>query len=998
MTPAERASARSAVGARSARQLSPLNGSAERLLLPAGTSVEEAIAALDRLPQVRYAEPDYVITPTETSNDPYYLNGSGLWGMHGDAISLGANAYGSQADEAWANGDTGSSNVYIGVVDTGVQITHPDLDANLWTNPFEIVDGLDDDGNGYVDDVHGWDFAHDDATVFDGGQDDHGTHVAGTIGAEGGNAIGVAGVSWNVTMIPAKFLGPDIAYTSDAISALDYLTDLKLRHGLNIVATNNSWRLLGFQQSMLDAIQRGDDANILFIAAAGNTSSDADLIEGYPSDHECTTRFDTGEPRGWDCVIGVAAIDQAGALATFSNYGTASVDLGAPGVSITSTVPSGYRASSGTSMATPHVTGAVALCASVDPSLTADRLRAAVLGSTSPTSSLAGVTATGGRLNVGALIARCRAPAGPVLGEPSGLAATATGTSRVQLVWTDGASAEQAYEVERSDGTACDPATFTTIATMAEGSESYAAAGLAPASEHCFRVRAVNDFEDGSASSYATSAPIRTHDTLGPYTCVPTIYAWVDATTGTKRTLADDASVTVSPGFGFRFFGTSYTSLKVSSNGFVRFGSGPASSFWNAPIPTLVDPNGYVAAFWDDLDPAAGGAVWTRTIGVSPNRRFVAAWVGVPLFHEPGTSVTVELVLEESTNAVVLQYQDVVTGIPERDLGGSATVGIETLEERGHADRPRHTLARRRHRVQVHAIAAGRGDHLEPPGREGRCRVHREPRGRGWQATVRVVMDRDDPAGPHPGSRHRHDRRHPNHSGTAQVHGHGDRSSEPAWHRLSLTDDLGRVHEEVAHASGDGPIMEQRDAGVVGPSIGDTLRVVHRHHVLVSNLERVEGHGLDVDDLYLRGGRPHGVERAREGSDVLLAGASGAEQRHDLGQRWHVVAVHDAHRVADRAHISWQRDRICLMWGVSSSTPFRPGSASSGTVAVSSSAGIRMRTDPVVEASLEFTWLRQMYSPEVLSEYRERLISPTPVHATRIRARKWTSDPSPSSP
>ena len=189
---------------------------------------------------------------------------------------------------------------------------------------------MDDDGNGYIDDIHGWDFEGDDASVYDGLGDDHGTHVAGTIGARGGNGIGVAGVNWRVTMISAKFLGAQGGYSSDAAAALDYLTDLKARHGLNIVATSNSWGGGGYSQTLLDAITRAGDAGMIFVAAAGNDGHDNDVTPQYPSGYTCDTKAD-GSPRGWDCIISVANITSSGNRSSSSNWGAISVGLRRPG-------------------------------------------------------------------------------------------------------------------------------------------------------------------------------------------------------------------------------------------------------------------------------------------------------------------------------------------------------------------------------------------------------------------------------------------------------------------------------------------------------------------------------------------------------------------------------------------------------------------------------------------------------------------------------------------
>jgi subtilisin family serine protease len=375
-------------------------GDLELVRIPPGIGIAAAVRGLEMDPAVEFAEPNWIYHHTATSNDTYYTNGS-LWGMYGDATTP-SNSFGSQAGEAWARGNTGSGTVYVGVIDEGVMYNHADLAANIWTNPFDPGGGGDNDGNGYVDDVHGWDFAGNNNSTYDGAQDDHGTHVAGTIGATGGNGTGVAGVNWNIKLITAKFLGNGGGTTANAIKAVDYITDLKTRHELNIVATNNSWGGGGYSQGLFDAIDRANAENILFIAAAGNGGSDGvgdsnDTTPFYPASY------------GNANVISVAAITSSGAKAGFSNYGATSVDLGAPGSGIWSTLPGGngkkrnsssYGSYSGTSMATPHVTGAAALYAATHSGATAAQIKAAILGSAVPTSSLSGKCVTGGRLNV----------------------------------------------------------------------------------------------------------------------------------------------------------------------------------------------------------------------------------------------------------------------------------------------------------------------------------------------------------------------------------------------------------------------------------------------------------------------------------------------------------------------------------------------------------------------------------------------------------------------
>ena len=368
-------------------QLTPLGTGFYGLHAP-GASSTDVVGWAASTTGVAYVEPDYAISSSAVPNDPSF---SRLWGLTNTGQSGGTAGADIDAATAWDT-TTGSDDVVIAVIDSGVDYTHPDLAGNIWTNPGEIAgNGIDDDGNGYVDDIHGYDFYADDADPMD--DDGHGTHVAGTIGAVGNNGIGISGVAWDVSIMALRFLGPGGGFTSDAIRAVNYATAMR-EAGVNVVATNNSWGGGGFSQGLSDAIAAGYDAGVLFVAAAGNDGTNNDVLPHYPSN-------DTGSG-----VISVAATTRTNSLASFSNYGVNSVDLAAPGASIYSTTPgNSYDTYSGTSMAAPHVSGVIALMAAANPAATPAQLRTALLESVTPLGSLTGRVATGGLLDAAAAVA-----------------------------------------------------------------------------------------------------------------------------------------------------------------------------------------------------------------------------------------------------------------------------------------------------------------------------------------------------------------------------------------------------------------------------------------------------------------------------------------------------------------------------------------------------------------------------------------------------------------
>jgi subtilisin family serine protease len=379
VSPAEQRAVLAKVGAVEKRKFRRIHSALARL---SPDRAEQALEKLKKDKRVRFAEPNFVYQARAVPNDPLYNR---VWGL------------GSiKAPQAWDT-TTGSPAVTVAVIDTGIDHSHPDLSAAIWMNPGENcagcrTDRIDNDGNGYVDDWRGWDFANDDNDPFD--DNGHGTHVAGTIGATGNNAVGITGVSWQVRTMPLKFLTAGGTGTAaDAIGAILYAA----QNGAQVL--NNSWGGEEYSQALADAVASTDANGALFVAAAGNDGSDNDVAPTYPSS------FDSPN------VVSVAATDSGDDLTWFSNTGRQSVDLGAPGENIYSTWPGGtYRYSSGTSMAAPQVAGAAALVKAAYPLATGVALKALLLDTVDPAASLAELTTTGGRLNAAAAVSCSNAP------------------------------------------------------------------------------------------------------------------------------------------------------------------------------------------------------------------------------------------------------------------------------------------------------------------------------------------------------------------------------------------------------------------------------------------------------------------------------------------------------------------------------------------------------------------------------------------------------------
>lgn len=368
---------------------------------PVFETIDSAVKTLGANSFVEIVEPNYIYHMNKESNDPDF---SKLWGLKNVGQKdpkgqVGVAGVDIDAVKAW-DITTGSDKMVVAVIDTGIDYNHPDLKENLWTNEAEANGqaGVDDDGNGVVDDIHGYNAI----TGKGDSQDDqgHGSHCAGTIGGRGDNGVGVVGVNWNVKLMGVKFLDANGSGTLDnALKAIDYATKM----GAKVMS--NSWGGGRFSQTLMDAVKRSNEAGALFVAAAGNDGSNNDGTPTYPAS------FDVPN------VLTVAAVDNRGGMASFSNYGKKTVHVGAPGVNIYSSTGGSYESMSGTSMATPHVAGVAALVWSHEPQMTGLELKQRLIQTSRPLASLKGRIKSGGLVNAYNALVNQEQP--PDLDDPS---------------------------------------------------------------------------------------------------------------------------------------------------------------------------------------------------------------------------------------------------------------------------------------------------------------------------------------------------------------------------------------------------------------------------------------------------------------------------------------------------------------------------------------------------------------------------------------------------
>jgi len=617
-----------------------------RLAHVAAADTLVAIEALKADADVLYAEPDYLLHLDLTPNDPRYTSNE-LYGLN----KIGAPA-------AW-NTTTGSSSVVVGVIDEGIDKVHPDLAANIWVNPGEIPgNGVDDDGNGLIDDVNGYNFASNSGTI---PAENHATHVAGTIGAVGNNGVGVVGVNWQVRLMSLKFIGGTSGATSDAIRACNYaklMRDLWISsggtRGANLRVLNNSYGGGEFTQSFFDAILSLNQSGILFVAAAGNAPDNPepnnDIVGHYPSSYDAPN------------VIAVAATDSSDGLSSFSHYGAQSVDLGAPGTGILSTTAgNSYSFFNGTSMATPHVAGAAALLLAQNPNLTVQQLKSLLLFNGDSLSPLAGKTLTGRRLNLAnnfqALAENDTTPPGTVtnfhLNTQNGRA--------LNVGWTnsgdDGAAGQASlYQLTFTDGTTGTVLNLKSLAPGASGATQ--ALDVKIPYRHTSGTLTLREFDNVGNEGVPATTSVSVSAVEGDPYLTSIGNATALSTGGTPLSLISDDGLKLNYAlpFAFPFFGQTFSSVNVSTNGNLFFSAPPTRSNGDADdVPSSavgLAQFKMISGLWDDLrtDRRAGDDVYV----ISDSTHIIFRWSAVTFGDgTPATEYPANFEIELRSNGTI---------------------------------------------------------------------------------------------------------------------------------------------------------------------------------------------------------------------------------------------------------------------------------------------------------------------------------------------------------
>jgi len=599
--------------------------------------------------------------PTIPTNDPM---GNQLWALHNWGQTGGTTDADIDAKEAWET-ITGTNEVVVAVIDSGIDYTHEDLAANMWQNPLDCnTNGSDDDGNGYIDDCYGIDTYNGDTDPMD--DNSHGTHCAGTIGAVGDNGKGVVGVNWQVDIIACKFLpASGGGLTSGAVECLDYLAGL-YDSGVNLVATNNSWGGGGYSQALSDAIEAHHQRGILFIAAAGNSTSNNDYYSFYPSSYDSPN------------VLSIASTDHNDDMSSFSSYGSTTVDIGAPGSSILSTLPGdGYGMKSGTSMATPHTTGVAALLKSANAALDWIALKNLLISSGDPITALSTNTVSGRRLNANngltcsgqTVLARLQPEKGKF-----GLISMAGVSVNLAMLHINCADPNGTIDVTVTPG-------VDTITLYDNGLGTDQAAG-----DGIYSGQYELPVEGTYTFDFPDDSQVEIYPAM-PYSVEPTPYDW-RTISSVNLDLSNDEQGIITPPFPIHFGGGVFDEVYVEDNGAISFNP-TRVGYYNVSMAAS-HLEAAVAPFWDDLYPMSGSDknVFYDVQGTSPDRELVIEWRDMMTWDcrtEMTTTVTFQAVFFENSSDILFNYQDVLFGgsCSSMDYGGSATVGVQVTNTDG---------------------------------------------------------------------------------------------------------------------------------------------------------------------------------------------------------------------------------------------------------------------------------------------------------------------------
>lgn len=649
-----------------------------------GISLDAAQEFYREDPNVLYVEPDYPLhaylePPPATPNppdddppsdtvDPRYAE---QWGLNNNGQTGGTVDVDINAPQMWEN-ITGDKDIVIAIIDTGINYNHPDLVKNIWVNPGEIAgNNIDDDGNGVVDDVHGFNAIENTGDPLD--DHGHGSHCAGIIGAEGLNKVGGRGVMPNVTIIGCKFLSANGGgTTSGAIACLNYLRDLKTRaqNPVNIFATNNSWGGGPAAQALKDAIQEHQDLGILFVAAASNDGQDNDVVDTYPADYPLAN------------IIAVAATDHKDDMAWFSNYGKRSVHVGAPGVDILSTVlGNDYELMSGTSMATPFTVGLAGMIKADNPELNYIQVKNLLMAGGVPISSLAGKTVSGRRIRavdqngLGSLTCENQIVSGR-LSPPVDRLLVAVG-EKVLL------SAININCAEPNGDIVIPLKPGKGKLTLLDNGKDIDSAPNDGMYTREWTAERTGRFEFTFPGNDKVIISVYDPSTMQVYEQHAEPVFQYRQITGTALNANDDWVTTIGTPFDINFGGPSqgFDLVTIGSNGALSLTNSESIDMTNQTLPSEKYVS-LIAPFWDDLNPASSdGDVYYETLGTEPNREFVVEWRNVRHYSSSDAG-TFQVVFFENSSDILFNYLDVDFGNAEFNDGKSATIGIQTTKDK----------------------------------------------------------------------------------------------------------------------------------------------------------------------------------------------------------------------------------------------------------------------------------------------------------------------------